>query len=505
MSDRGKSYRQILRATSIIGGASIINIFIGLLRIKAAAVLLGPTGVGLIGLMTSLAGTASTVAGLGFGNVGTRQIAAAIGKSDAAAVAAARRALFWGTLALSILGATIFWTLRHMLAERVLGSALFSSEAGWLALAVGLTVASASQVALLNGMRRVGDVAQVSVLSSLFATALGVGALLIWGHSGVMIFVLAAPLASFLVGNIYVARLPTLRAPRTPLIEMAGQWQTLARLGFAFMAAGLAGTLGQLLVRMVVQKNFGSDALGYFHAAYTISVTYVALVLGSMASDYYPRVAAAIDDHAAVNRIINEQTEVVLLLVGPMFIIIMALAPWIIEVLYAQNFQEEAVVLRLQIMGDILKVCSWPLGIVIIASGQGRVFMGAELIANVVYVLSTWLLLPIFGLAATGIAFFGMYLVYLPLTYFLAARSVRIFWRHRIFTQLTIILILAIFVFMIASWSKWYGAGLGATASILMAAQGLARIEKMTNLGGTLGCIAKFAQKWLKKIGIRHE
>jgi len=64
------SYRQILRSSSIIGGASVINIAVGLLRVKVAAVLLGPAGVGLIGLLSNLAGTASAIAGLGVGRTG---------------------------------------------------------------------------------------------------------------------------------------------------------------------------------------------------------------------------------------------------------------------------------------------------------------------------------------------------------------------------------------------------------------------------------------------------
>ena len=49
--DRNKdSHRQILRSSFIIGGASVINILVGLLRIKVVAVLLGPAGVGLIGI-----------------------------------------------------------------------------------------------------------------------------------------------------------------------------------------------------------------------------------------------------------------------------------------------------------------------------------------------------------------------------------------------------------------------------------------------------------------------
>ena len=282
------SYRQILRSSSIIGGAAVINIAVGLLRIKVAAVLLGPAGVGLIGLLTNLAGTASTVAGLGFGNVGTRQIAEATGRNDATVLAAARRALFWGTLVLALLGAGVFWALRGELAVRVLGDAARSADVGWLALVVALTVAAASQTALLNGMRHIGDLARISVFSALLSTVLGVSALLMWGRGGLMAFVIVGPLASFLLGHWYVARLPKIGAPRTPLPVLAGQWRRLAALGAAFMVAGLAVTLGQLLVRTLVQRHLGVDALGYFQAASTISMTYLGFVLGAMGARPLP-------------------------------------------------------------------------------------------------------------------------------------------------------------------------------------------------------------------------
>ena len=54
MSD-GNSYSQVLRASSIIGGANGINYVVSLIRVKIVAVLLGPSGVGLIGLFQSLA------------------------------------------------------------------------------------------------------------------------------------------------------------------------------------------------------------------------------------------------------------------------------------------------------------------------------------------------------------------------------------------------------------------------------------------------------------------
>jgi PST family polysaccharide transporter len=67
MNESVASYHRILRSTSIIGGASFVNIAIGVLRSKVLAVLLGPVGVELASLYTGLMGTASTVATMGLG------------------------------------------------------------------------------------------------------------------------------------------------------------------------------------------------------------------------------------------------------------------------------------------------------------------------------------------------------------------------------------------------------------------------------------------------------
>jgi O-antigen/teichoic acid export membrane protein len=479
-------YRQILRSSSIIGGASVINILVGLLRIKVAAVLLGPAGVGLIGLLTNLAGTASAVAGLGLGMVGTRQIAEAVGRDDAAAIAAARRALFWGSLVLALLGTAVFWVLSSVLAVRVLGDASLAGEVGWLALVVGLTVAAASQTALLNGMRHIGDLARVSVLSALFSTLLGIGALMLWGRGGLVAFLIAAPLASFLLGHVYVARLPKVQAPRTPLPVLAGQWRILAKLGAAFMMAGLAVTVGQLLVRTLVQRQLGADALGYFQAAATISMTYIGFVLTAMGTDYYPRLTAAIRDHSAVNRMVNEQTEVALLLAGPVFLAMMGLAPWVIELLYSSSFHSAADVLRWMVLGDVLKVASWPLGFIILASGNGRTFMLTETLAIGVFVILTWLGLPIMGVSATGVAFFGMYVVYIPVVYWLARHRTGFKWASSILWHLSLLFAACTVVNAVTTWSVGVGASVGVLAACFWTAHAVTRLSRMSDLGGPL-------------------
>lgn len=501
MSADGKSYRQILRSTSIIGGASVINILIGLVRVKVAAVLLGPAGIGLMGLFSNLISTASNVAALGTGTVGTRQIAEAAGRNDQQAVAVARRALFWCTLALATFGTVLFWLLRGTLATHVLNDPSLSGEVGWLALGVGLGVAGGSQAALLNGLRRIGDLARVSVYSAAIATGLGVAALLLWRGSGLLIYLLLTPVASFVVGHLYVARLPKVDSRPTAMREMMKIWGTLARLGTAFMVAGFVVTVGQLLVRTLIQRELGTDSLGHFEAAWVISMTYMGFVLRAMGTDYYPRLTAVIHDHSAINTLVNEQTEVALLLAGPVFLAMLGLAPWVIETLYSSKFSEAALVLRWQVLGDMLKVASWPLGYVILAAGHGRIVIVTETLAMFVFVLFVWLGLPYVGLIATGIAFLLMYLVYLPVVYLIVKRQTGFFWTKKVLVRIMFLFAAGALVGVIAGFHAFWGAIFGVATACGFGFHGLCQLAQMGALPAYLCKPTNRYRKLLLKLG----
>ncbi|MEO8839727.1 MAG: O-antigen translocase [Herbaspirillum sp.] len=498
------SYHQILRSSSIIGGASVVNILVGLLRIKVAALLLGPAGVGLIGLLQNLMTAASTVAAFGFGNVGTRQIANAIGQDDIAGIAASRRALFWGTSILAVLGALIFWLLRHPLTDHIIGNTPIAGGIGWLAIGVAASVAASSQGALLTGLRRIGDIARISIWSALFSTAAGISALWLWRSDGLVAFVLAAPIANFIVSHLYVARLPKVSAPPTPAKALIGQWRELARLGTAFMVSGVLVTLGLLAVRSMVQHKLGAAALGQFEAAWTISMTYIGFVLSAMATDYYPRLTAAIHDHASVNRMVNEQTEVALLLAGPILLAMLTLAPWVIQLLFSSKFGEAAGVLRWQVLGDVLKVASWPLGFILLASGDGRTFMITEAVSIGIFAALVWLGLPLLGIKAAGLAFLGMYIVYLPMIHWIAQRKTGFKWTGHITTHLLRLTIAMLMISLLGNWSAWYALGVGLPTTLLFGIYGLARIIHIVEAGGAVGRLGYASETLLKKMGMRR-
>ena len=86
------SYGEILKSSALIGFSTLINLAIGIIRTKAMAAWLGPAGFGLMGLYSSIADLAQSIAGMGINVSGVRQIAEAVGAGDTERIARGLRA-----------------------------------------------------------------------------------------------------------------------------------------------------------------------------------------------------------------------------------------------------------------------------------------------------------------------------------------------------------------------------------------------------------------------------
>ena len=500
MNETSASYRRILRSSSIIGGASFLNIAIGLVRTKVLAILLGPTGVGLVGLYRGLMETASSVATLGVNTVGTRQIAEANAKDDDRALAIARRALFWATVVLGSLGALTVWIFRRPLAQRVLGRTAPTNVVGWLAIGVALTVIASSQGALIQGMRRIGDLARASVYSAILNTIVGIAVILKWGESALVFFVLLTPIASFLLSCWYASRLPRTGNFSISVPEMTHQWEKLLRIGVAFMGGTVALSLVQLWIRVDVGNVLGAHSLGQFQASWTISQQYIDFILAALAVDYYPRLTGIVHDKTAAIHLINHQTEIALLLAGPVFLAMIALAPWVIRILYSAAFAPAVEILRWQILSDVLKIAAWCLGFLFLAIGDGKTFLWTEVSALLVLGGTVTGLLPIVGLEISGIAFLVCYAFYLPLMYWLARRRIGFRWSPSVVRLLAITFATCTAVDLLVHFTR-QGSIIGCAASVLFAVHALGRLSHMTDLGGRAGGIRAFVRRLTARTG----
>src|SRR6056297_3600469 len=87
------SYARVLKSSSLVGGAEAVSMVLRLVRMKFAAVLIGPLGVGLVGTYQAVHSVIGTMAGLGIQTSAVRNVAAAIEHGDQKAIGETVRAL----------------------------------------------------------------------------------------------------------------------------------------------------------------------------------------------------------------------------------------------------------------------------------------------------------------------------------------------------------------------------------------------------------------------------
>lgn len=399
---------------------------------------------------------------------------------------------------LAITGAGLFWACRSWIARIFLSDESLADDVGWLSIGVALTVLASAQVALLTGLRRVGDLAQINIAAGIVGGLVSVLALYLWPAQGVVVLAVVAPAFSFIFGRLLIIRLGKPAGSRPPLSELIGEWVAMIRPGFAFMLSGLIAIVGQLIVRTLVQAELGPDALGQFQAAWAISVTYLGFVLGAMTTDYLPRLTAVVENRTAAVKLINEQTEVALLLCAPFVVGMLAFAPWLIHLLYSAEFGPAVEILRWQLLGDIFKVIVWPIGFVQQAKGAGRSFLLTEMFGAVLLCLGVFIGLPHIGIAATGVAFLFVYIAYLPLMWWLGRIWVGFSWTRPVALQAVGILLCAVIVDVACRRSDALGAIIGGLLAVTLAAWALIRLSSLSGIGGRLGRIAAVARKIIR-------
>ena len=235
-----KSYAQILKASSIMGGAAGINLLLGMLRVKFAAVFIGTTGVGLISSFGALQGLIGTLAGLGIQSSAVREIAAAVGKGDDQAVGRAvlaLRRICWLT---GLVGMAAMMLLAPWLSQLTFGHRDYTLDIAALGLIILFGNLSGGQMALIQGMRRIGDMARANIYGAAAGTVAAIGFYAALGLRGIIPTLLAVSAIQLALSFHFARRVPVPKVSltwRQTFAEASG----MVRLGLVMMWNGVAG------------------------------------------------------------------------------------------------------------------------------------------------------------------------------------------------------------------------------------------------------------------------
>jgi PST family polysaccharide transporter len=421
------SYKEIFKSTTLVGGSQVLNILIGIIRTKAIALFLGLDGVGLMGMYQSIISVLGNVFGLGIGNSGVRQVAEKVAVGDTTRIARTVKILTGLSWVLGLIGMFLTIVLSSRLSVWTFGDESHSAAIVLLSGTLLFSTVTTAYSAVLQGMRRISDIAKITVIGAFLGTVFSLPIIYVW-HQKAIVPALVVIAFMAMVPVFFFYKKLKFESVALTLTDIIHDARGLLSLGFVFMYTGVLYTLVTYLVRVLVIRRLGIESVGLYQAVITLSSLYINIILNAMGMDYYPRLTAVATDNTTVNRLVNEQTLIGMLLAAPGILATLTFTPFVISVFYSTEFIPAYDVLRWQVLGVFLRVISWPISYVLLAKGKGIAFFVTETIWNVLYLITSWLGLKMFGLVGVGIAFFVMYGFYLIMIYLVVNRMTRFCW-----------------------------------------------------------------------------
>ncbi|MCW8979991.1 MAG: O-antigen translocase [Altibacter sp.] len=414
MLDPKTSYRQVLKATSLFGGVQVFSIVIAIIRSKAIALLIGPTGMGIASLLNSTIHLVNGLTNAGLGQSAVKDISFVDGGNDLQktfrTIRILRR-LVWFT---GLIGALLMILTAPFLSEFAFGDGAYTYAFVWLSLALLFNQLTTAELAVLQGLRKLQRLAKANLIGNFLGLVITLPLYYYFRLDAIVPAIIIAALISLLF-TVYFSRKEGNTTGKLTSKEALLEGKEMIRLGVMLSLSNMI-TLGvAYLVQVFINSEGGIDEVGLYNAGYVILNSYVGLIFTAMATDYYPRLAAITDKIDAVRKTVFEQAFIAILIITPIIVVFLTLAPYIIVLLYSTEFTPIVAFVSWGILGMIFKAVSFSMGYVIIAKGDSKLFIKTSVAFNTLLLLGNILGYYYGGLEGLGISFFLYYIFHFVL------------------------------------------------------------------------------------------
>ena len=288
MAENKSSYRQIFKTTSLFGGVQVFSILIGIIRVKFVAVLLGAVGVGIIGLYNAPINLIISITGLGIAFSGVRDISEANTSGDQFKLSRIVKTLLNWSWLTGLLGAFATLSLAPLLSQWTFGSDEYTWAFIWLSGTLLLQAISRGQSAILQGMRRLKDMAKAGVIGSALGLIISIPLYYFLGIKGIVPAMIISSITSLILSWYYSRKIVVEKIDLT-FKESCTSGLGMAKLGIYMTIAGFVASFSAYVLNAFISNRGGVEQVGLYNAGWGVVGQYTGLVFTAMATDYFPR------------------------------------------------------------------------------------------------------------------------------------------------------------------------------------------------------------------------
>jgi len=377
------SYRKIVSSTAIFGGAQFVNVVINIIRGKLVAFILHSTGMGMMSLLQNAANTVQQFALLGINISAVRNISQTEKEGSAEALAMTVRIVRTLIFIVSCLGLLSTIVFSPLMSKLSFGTTEYVSLFLLLSLSVFVTMMGTGEMAVMQGLQRYKQLAFCSIVPPICGLLISIPIYYVWGIQGIVPAMIVSGAIYYTVMRFYSYRDKRVRAdrPRLTLREVWTEGQGIIRFGLVMTIGTMVGAITTYALTAFISNAGSVSDVGFYQAANFISMQYISMIFTAMATDYYPRLSALIQNHTTeAHQLVNQQTEIVLLIVTPLAMLMILTAPLLITLLLTDEFLAIRTLISFMGLACIFKALCFPMDYIAYAKGDKQYILWVETI-----------------------------------------------------------------------------------------------------------------------------
>ncbi|MCC8114599.1 MAG: hypothetical protein LIP03_11555 [Bacteroidales bacterium] len=409
--------KKVLKVMTLFGGVQAVGIVCSLVKAKLIAIWIGPIGVGLFGIFNSVLDMLSQATQLNFRQSAVRDVAAASG-TEVPRVAGAVR---WWAKRLGVFGAVVMLVLSPLWSLISFGHCDYWWAFASLSVAMAAMSLSAGEQVLLQGTGLLRTLGKVSIWGVVLATVLIIPLFYFLRVRSIVPAIVATSIAS-LVAFMLVSPVKSAKLPRRESVAIG---KGFLRLGLFMTVASLASTGASYAFLSYLNVTASTGITGLYQAGYTLVVKYVGLIFTALAMEYYPRLAQLNSRPGAAALVVSHQITLLMWVMVSVIVGFVVLDQFIIRLLYSEEFMQCLPLVTIGIGGTVFRAVSYCMAYVIIARGDGVIYVVTEIASAAIGLALNILCYRLWGLMGLGISYVVWYGVYLAMVWSVCH------WRYR--------------------------------------------------------------------------
>lgn len=488
--------RESFKNTGLVGGSQVVTILINIVKTKLVAILLGPSGMGLIQLLASTITLVKSVSGLGIGFSGVRDIAQSIGSGDDEKIGKTIVTLKRWSWVTGILGVSLTILFSQQLSVWTFGNKDYWLEISLLSSTIILSNIAGSYVAIIRGARRTADYVKLNIFTAFFGAILAIVIYYFLGERGILPVLILTGIIGFLV-NYFYSRKISFQKVNITYKESFFDGLDMVKLGAFTVLTGFISEFALYYVRISINDNLGIEFVGYYAVATTLAVTYMGLIFTAMGVDYFPKLSAINTDNKALNLAVLEQTKIILLLGTPLILGMYTFSEYLIQILYTKDFGLALPLLMWMLLSVFLRLIGFPIGFVFLAKGKSKIFIFTQSLWNIIFVSFAYFSWQLRGdLVGIGMAFTSAYVIGVLLNIIIIKKMTKLKYDTNTLTYIGLFSIITLLYFFISyyDFNEWYFLVFKIIGVVLLSLYCFNQIEKLIGLN-----VLMFIKTKLKK------